>query len=87
MRELTFTAKKIMEVFRYFRIRKDEYLSKRLMLSKVHLWRDIEEKAFNKAADDLIKRGYIEKTEDPEGWKLLPAGEEYLKQLTLHFLN
>lgn len=75
----TTTAKKIMEVFRYFRIRKDEYLSIKLLQSKRHLWRDIEEDEFGQAMDELIELGYIEKMDRPEGWRLLEAGDEYLK--------
>ena len=37
------TAKKIMEVFQYFRIKQSEYISLKLIMSKRHLWRDIEE--------------------------------------------
>ena len=83
MGELSSTAKKIMGVFRYFRIKKDEYLSVKLILSKKHLWKDIEEEEFNEAVDDLIQLGYIERIENPEGWKLLEAGDDNLKQLTL----
>jgi hypothetical protein len=85
MNELTSTAKKIMELFRYFRAKKNEYLSVKLLLSKRHLWRDIEEEEFNQAGDDLIKLGYLEKIQNPVGWKLLEAGDNYLKHLPLHF--
>jgi len=81
--ELTSTAKKIMELFRYFRIKKGEYLSVKLIRSKQHLWKDIEEEEFNEAVYDLIQLGYIERIENPEGWKLLEAGDDNLKQLTL----
>jgi len=81
--ELTSAAKKIMELFRYFRIKKGEYLSVKLIRSKQYLWRDIEEQEFNEAVDDLIQLGYIEKIENPEGWKLLGAGDDKLRQLTL----
>jgi len=56
MRNLTFVARRIMEVFRYFRSKKNEYLSARLLLSKRRLWRDIDEEAFNEAVGDLIRR-------------------------------
>ena len=85
MRELTSVAKKIMEVFRYFRIKKDEYLSAKLLLNKRHLWRDIGEEEFNEAVGGLIRLRYIERIERPEGWRLLEAGGEYLKQRTLTF--
>ena len=85
MRELTSAAKKIMEVFRYFRVKKDEYLSARLLLSKRHLWRDIDEEEFNEAMDDLITRGYLGRVDHPEGWRLLEAGDDWLKQRPLPF--
>ena len=74
-----------MEVFRYFRIRKGEYISLKLILSKKHLWKDIEGEEFNQAVDDLIRLVYIGRIENPEGWRLLEAGDEYLKQRTLTF--
>jgi len=74
------TARKIMEVFRYFRIRKGEYMSRKLILSKKHLWEDIEEEAFNQGVGELIELGYIGRIENPEGWRLLEAGDDYLKQ-------
>jgi len=83
--ELTSTAKKIMELFRYFRVKKGEYLSVKLIRSKQHLWRDIEEEEFNEAVNYLIHLGYIERIENPAGWKLLEAGDDDLKQLPLHF--
>ena len=79
----TSTAKKIMEVFLYFRIKKDEYLSVKLLLGKRHLWREVEEEDFNKAIEELIEKGYIARMETPESWRLLEAGDEYLKQLEL----
>jgi len=85
MRELTSTAKKLMELFSYFRIKKGEYLSVKLMRSRQHLWKDIGEEEFNEAVNDLIELGYIERIEDPAGWKLLEAGDENLEQLPLHF--
>jgi hypothetical protein len=78
---MTSTAKKIMEVFRYFRIGKDEYLAKKLLMSKRYLWRDIEEEEFNKAVEELIELGYIRKLEAPDGWKLLEPGDEYVNRL------
>ena len=83
--ELTSTARKIMELFRYFRVKKGEYLSLKLIQSKQHLWKNVEEEEFNEAIDDLIQLGYIERIENPAGWKLLEAGEDNLKQLPLHF--
>jgi hypothetical protein len=83
---ITSTARKIMEVFRYFRIRKNECLSIKLLLSKRHLWRDIEEDAFSQAMGELMELGYIKKIESPAGWRLLEAGDEYLKQLELKLI-
>lgn len=81
MNDLTSIAKKIMEVFRYFRIRQDEYLSVRLLQSKRNLWRDVEEEQFNEAIEELKERGYIGKMETPDGWKLLEPGAGYSKSL------
>lgn len=82
----TSTARKIMEVFRYFRIKKNEYISLKLLLSKKHLWKDIEEAEFNQGVGDLIELGYIGRIANPEGWRLLEAGDEYLKQLELNLI-
>ncbi len=82
---MTSTAKKIMEVFRYFRIKKGEYISLKLLLSKKYLWMDIEEEEIKRAAADLIKLGYIGKIDSPEGFELREAGDDYLKQHTLPF--
>ena len=70
-----------MEVFGYFRIKKDDSLSTKLLLSKRHLWRDIEEEQFTEAIEELIGRGYIGRLESPEGWRLREARAEYLKQI------
>lgn len=82
---MTSTAKRIMEVFRYFRIKEGGYISLKLLLTKKNLWKDIEEVEFKRAVDDLVKLGYIEKIENPEGWKLREAGDDYLKQRALPF--
>lgn len=72
-----------MEVFRYFRIGKDGYLSLKLLLSKRHLWQDIEEEQFNQAMRELIEIDFIRKIKNPDGWKLLESGDTYLKQFRL----
>jgi len=77
----TSTARKIMEVFRYFRTRKNEYLALKLLLSKRSLWRDIKDEQFNESIEKLIEKGYIARMESPTGWRLLGAGDAYLKQL------
>jgi len=74
-----------MELFRYFRGKKGEYLSVKLIRSKQHLWKNIEEEEFNEAVDDLIQLGYIERIENRKGGKLLEAGDDNLKQLTLPY--
>ena len=79
MSELTSTARIVMEVFRYFRIKGHDSLSTKLLLSRKYLWRDVEEETFNKAMAELAEKDYIRKMEDPEGWQLLDAGAEYLK--------
>ena len=81
MNELTSTAKKIMEVFRYFRIKRDEILSTKMILSKRELWHYVTDKQFTQAIEELIEMGYIEKIKTPEGWRLLERGDEYLKEL------
>ena len=81
MSDLTSTAKKIIEVFRYFRIKQNDMLSTNLLLSKRHLWRDIEEAQFRGAIEELIEMGYIAKMEKPEGWRLLQPGAAYIKGL------
>jgi len=80
-REITSTSKKIMGVFRYFRIKRDEILSTKLILSKRELWQNVTDKHFTHAIEELIEMGYIAKIETPAGLRLLEAGDEYLKQL------
>lgn len=75
--DLTSTAKKIMEVFRYFRISADDTLLK-LFLTRKHLWQDIEEEEVHDALNELIQNGYITETEDRAGWRLLEPGAQYL---------
>jgi len=81
MSELTSTSKKIMEVFRYFKVRHGEYLSIKLLQSKRGLWRDIEEEQFSDAIEELVGAGYISHLEAPAGWKLTEQGYQYLKSL------
>ena len=80
-REITSTSKKIMEVFRYFRIKRDEILSTKLILSKRELWQDVTDKHFTHAIEELIGMGYIAKIKTPAGWRLLERGAEYLNQV------
>jgi len=80
MNDITSTAKKIMEVFRYFRIKKDEYLSIKLLSSKRHLWRDIGEEQFSKAIEELMGLDYIARIDYPAGWRLRERGSELIKQ-------
>ena len=81
MTDLTSAAKKIMEVFRYFRIKQDEFLSMKLLLSKRELWQNVEEEQFQGSLEELIEKGFIGKKQDPHGWRLLEKGDEYIKQL------
>jgi len=80
-REITSASKQIMEVFRYFRIKRDEILAKKLILSKRELWHYVTDKQFTYAIEELTEMGYIEKIKTPAGWRLLERGDEYLKQL------
>ncbi len=81
MPDLTSTARKIMEVFRYYRIKRDGVLSTKLLLTKRQLWRDIEEEQFNESIEDLIGMGYLARIGNPEGWRLLEPGAEYIGHL------
>jgi len=74
------TAKKIMELFHYFKIKDGDTLSLRLFLTRKYLWRELEEEEVNNALKELILRGYITAIEDQSGWTLLKPGAEYLKQ-------
>ena len=80
MTDLTATAKKIMEVFGYFKIKADDTLSLRLFLTRKYLWRNIEDEEVHGALKELAERGYIQMMDDEPQWKLLNAGAEYLKQ-------
>lgn len=82
--KLTSISRKIMELFGYFRVKKGEYLSAKLIRSKQHLWKNIEEEQFSEAVNYLIRLGYIERIENPAGWKLLEEGYNGLKQFPLH---
>jgi hypothetical protein len=81
MTELTATAMKIMEVFQYFRIRGGDCLSLKLFLSRKHLWKDVEQEEVRDALNELIGKGFIIGIEDPQGWRLLEPGVQYLKSL------
>ena len=78
---LTATAKKIMEVFRYFKINQGDTLSLKLFLTRKHLWLELEEEEVQDALKELIIRGYLSEVEDPSGWRLQEAGVQYLKTL------
>lgn len=81
MTDLTATAKQIMEVFRYFKVKGGDTLALKLFLTRKHLWRDLEEQEVQDALGELIQKGYIVEMEDPSGWKLLEPGAQYLKSL------
>jgi len=82
MSELTSTAVKIMNVFKYFRVRKNGFLSTRLLLSKAHLWRDVDEETFDRSVEELLERGYIkENMEKTPGFFLTEIGDDHLKNI------
>jgi len=81
MTDLTYMAKRIMEVFRYFRIRQGNTMTLKLFLSRKHLWKDYEEEQVQDALNELIQRGFIVGIEDPAGWRLLEPGAQYLRSL------
>jgi biotin operon repressor len=79
--DLTATAKKIMELFNYFRIKPGDSLSQKLFLTRKHLWKDLEEQEVQDALKELIQQGYMTEIEAPSGWRLQEAGAQYLKSL------
>jgi hypothetical protein len=80
MSELTSVARKILNVFKYFRVKKDGFLSTKLLLSKAHLWRDIDEETFDRAIDELLEKGYIRKSmERMPGFFQTEIGHDYLQ--------
>jgi hypothetical protein len=81
MTDLTYMAKRIMEVFRYFRIRQGDSMTLKLFLSRKHLWRDYEEEQVQDALNELIQRGFIVGIEESAGWRLLEPGAQYLRSL------
>ena len=81
MTDLTYMAKRIMEVFGYFRIRQGDTLTLKLFLTRKHLWKDFEEEQVQDALNELIQRGLIVGIEDPAGWRLLEPGAQYHRSL------
>ena len=81
MTDLTVTAKKIMELFNYFKLKAGDILSLKLFLTRKHLWRDLEEQEVQDALRELMQRGYIAEIEDPSVWRLAASGLQYLKSL------
>ena len=80
MDDLTSTASRIMELCRYFRLKKGGYLSVKLLHSKRHLWQDVEEEDVDAAIDELVEKGFLREKDSKYGWRLLEAGENYLNQ-------
>lgn len=80
-REISFTSKKIMDVFRYFKIKRDEILSIKLLLGKKELWQDVTDRHFTYAIEELMEMGYMAKIRTPARWRLLERWAEYLKQV------
>jgi hypothetical protein len=81
MTELTATAKKIMELFQYVRIKQGDILSFKLFQARKHLWKDLEQEEVLDALRELIQKGLVEETQDPAGWRLLEGGEQYIRSL------
>jgi hypothetical protein len=81
MFDLTATARKIMELFGYFRMGQGDILSLKLFQARKHLWKDLEQEEVLDALRELIQKGLIEETQLPEGWRLLEPGERYLRSL------
>jgi hypothetical protein len=51
---MTATAKKIMELFGYFRIRQGDVLSFKLFRSRKYMWQDVEQEEVMDALGELI---------------------------------
>jgi len=81
MTDLTYMAKKIMEVFRYFKITQGDTMTLKLFLSRKHLWKEFEEEQVQDALNELIQRGFIVGVEEPAGWRLLKPGAQYIRSL------
>jgi hypothetical protein len=81
MTELTSTAKKITELFQYFRIKQGDILPFKLFQARKHLWRDLDQKEVLDALRELIQKGLVEETQDWAGWRLLKPGDQYLPSL------
>ena len=80
MTDLTATAKKIMELFHYFKIKAGDTLSLQLFLTRKHLWRELEDEEVIDALKELTQQGYVAAIDDESGWTLLKPGADYLKQ-------
>ena len=84
MTDLTYIAKRIMEVFGYFRITQGDAMTLKVFLSRKHLWKDYEEEQVQDALNELIQRGFIVGMEEPAGWILLLVvvpGAQYIGSL------
>ena len=81
MTDLTATANKIMEVFRYFKIKQGDTMPLKLFMTRKHMWQDLEEEEVYDALRELIQKGFIMETEDLSGWRLLELGAQYLKSV------
>lgn len=80
MTDLTATAKKIMGLFHYFKIKQGDTMSLSLFLTRKHLWKETEEQEVQDALGELIQKDYIKQTDDPAGWMLREKGFQYLKK-------
>ena len=80
MSELTSVAIKIMNVFKYFLVKKDGFLPIKLLMSKANLWRDIDKETFDRAINELLEKGYLrESTVKMLGYFQTETGHEYVQ--------
>jgi hypothetical protein len=94
MTDPTYMAKRIMEVFRYFRIRQGDTMTLKLFLSRRHLWKEFEEEQVKDALNELIQRGFIVGVEEPAGrmeiiraWSTIHQEPEEMTDIYLQVLN
>lgn len=72
------TSKKIMEVFREFRVGKNEFFPIQSLMSRVNDWDRGHKDSFDESIVELIKEGYIKESKRPIGYILTEKGYEYL---------
>ena len=74
MTDLTATAKKIMEVFRYFKIKQGDTMPLKLFMTRKHMWQDLEEEEVYDALRELIQKGFIMETRRPVRLPIIRGG-------------